>query len=192
MSEPTSRPKLCKRCGAEKTYKRTDSPTLRCATCKRQEATVVHGLTLERYEAMLAAQGGVCAICKRPETIKVHGKVVAMSIDHDHNCCPTRGRSCRRCVRGLLCRRCNILIGFLRNSVELLPAIAAYFQNVAAWRESVGIVPRQEAQGAPPDTEMKACQPDAQVGTLSGSDRRVPAGGSGCYTSHSMCGPVLP
>lgn len=59
-----------------------------------------HGLTVERYENLLAKQGGVCAICKSPP------KQNALHIDHDHKCCPGT-YSCGKCVRGLLCPTCN-------------------------------------------------------------------------------------
>lgn len=54
----------------------------------------------ERYEAILASQGGVCAICKRPPAVR------RLDVDHDRACCPSRN-CCGRCVRGLLCRSCN-------------------------------------------------------------------------------------
>ena len=43
---------------------------------------------------MLIKQGGKCAICKKP--------LVKFCVDHDHS----TGK-----VRGILCHRCNILIG---------------------------------------------------------------------------------
>jgi hypothetical protein len=50
------------------------------------------GVTVEQYDAMLAAQGGGCAICgTKPKTRR-------LDVDHDHK----TGR-----VRGLLCHRCN-------------------------------------------------------------------------------------
>ena len=36
-----------------------------------------------------------------------------LSVDHDHACCPTGGRSCGKCARGLLCVRCNSCLGWL-------------------------------------------------------------------------------
>lgn len=75
------------------------------------------GLTLEDYDAMLAAQNGVCAICSRPEsiqlrTIRGHRQ---LSIDHSH---------VTGAVRGLLCRACNTGIAqFDDNPVFLLAAI---------------------------------------------------------------------
>lgn len=53
-----------------------------------------YGLTIEQVEELRASQGGSCAVCKK-ELKKFH-------IDHDHN----TGK-----VRGLLCHRCNVMIG---------------------------------------------------------------------------------
>lgn len=74
-----------------------------------------YSLTVEDYEAMLKAQGGVCAICKEPEkAIGSGGKVKSLSVDHDHTCCGY-GKSCGKCVRGLLCGRCNKFVGWIEN-----------------------------------------------------------------------------
>jgi 5-methylcytosine-specific restriction endonuclease McrA len=60
------------------------------------------GLTIEDYDAMYEAQGGVCAICKQPETSQRDGKVYRLAVDHNHN----TGQ-----VRGLLCFKCNSAMG---------------------------------------------------------------------------------
>jgi len=69
------------------------------------------GLTIEDYDAMHEAQGGVCAICKHPETSSRGGKVYRLAVDHDH----TTGQ-----VRGLLCFKCNSAMGsFEKRNVPL-------------------------------------------------------------------------
>jgi len=69
------------------------------------------GLTIEDYDAMHEAQGGVCAICKQPETSSRNGKVYRLAVDHDHN----TGE-----VRGLLCFKCNSAMGsFEKRGVPL-------------------------------------------------------------------------
>jgi len=63
---------------------------------------------------MFKKQNGVCAICKQPETRKRHNKVDNLSVDHDHS----TGK-----IRGLLCYRCNLLIGLFKNNLELFKEI---------------------------------------------------------------------
>lgn len=78
-----------------------------------------HGITEDRLHAMLRTQGGVCAICA---TAPAAGMLF---IDHDHGCCPGV-YSCGRCVRGLLCPRCNSALGYLEDDRDRLRAALAY------------------------------------------------------------------
>ena len=68
------------------------------------------GITIEEYNIMLAAQNGTCSICGNPP----NGKHLA--IDHNHD----TGK-----IRGLLCDRCNMVLGKM-NSAELLGKAANY------------------------------------------------------------------
>lgn len=89
------------------------------------------GMTLDDYEAMLVAQGGVCAVCQQPETRTTRsGRVMALAIDHDHRCCPGDG-SCGRCIRALLCANCNQAAGLLGEDAERIRQLADYLDK---WR----------------------------------------------------------
>lgn len=72
------------------------------------------GITVEQYEAMLAAQNGVCAIC-----FSKH-KTMRLSVDHCHK----TGK-----VRGLLCGKCNSGIGMLSDSIDLLASAQRYLER---------------------------------------------------------------
>jgi hypothetical protein len=80
------------------------------------------GISLEQYEQMEAAQGGVCAVCGQPER-EIHprsGKRRNLAVDHDHN---------TNQIRGLLCNACNRGIGLLNDDPEMLRAAIAYLER---------------------------------------------------------------
>lgn len=62
-------------------------------------------MTHNDYEEMLRQQGGVCAICKTPP------KSAHFHIDHDHN---------TNKVRGILCSKCNTMLGYARDNSHVL------------------------------------------------------------------------
>lgn len=97
---------------------------------QRRAILASHGITLAEYDERLVSQGGVCAICRQPEAITKNGKVQALAVDHDHKCCPG-DKSCGKCVRALLCYRCNMLIGYARESADYLRAAANYVGGAA-------------------------------------------------------------
>lgn len=79
----------------------------------------VYKLSEKEYYALLFSQNEVCAICKKPEVGKSNNgvEVKKLSIDHNH----TTGK-----VRGLLCHKCNVTVGFIKESPELAIALANY------------------------------------------------------------------
>ena len=50
------------------------------------------------------------------------------AIDHDHSCCPGRN-VCGKCVRGALCYRCNLTLGFYETNPGFLVAAARYLDR---------------------------------------------------------------
>ncbi len=81
----------------------------------------LYRLSLDDYAARLEQQGGACGVCGRTEATSTGN--VSFAVDHDHRCCQERGRSCGRCVRGLLDGGCNGLLGFYE--LCLKPAMEA-------------------------------------------------------------------
>lgn len=75
-----------------------------------------HKISKELYESLLKKYDGKCHACKKRN---------ATSIDHDHKCCEGI-RSCGKCVRGILCRNCNISLGLMQDSKEQIKKLIEY------------------------------------------------------------------
>jgi hypothetical protein len=73
------------------------------------------GITLEQFDAMFSAQGNLCAIC-RTDSPGHNG----WCVDHCH---------ATQKVRGVLCRHCNLLLGYARDDIAVLAASAAYLHK---------------------------------------------------------------
>ena len=84
-----------------------------------------YGLTEEAFAALIVAQGGQCAICGTTEP----GGSGAWHVDHDHACCPGRVTCGGKCIRGLLCNRCNVGVGMFLDNAETLRAAADYLEK---------------------------------------------------------------
>lgn len=75
----------------------------------------LYNLTDHGYRTLLRRQHNRCAACKKK--FGTHNESVPC-VDHDRACC-SGARSCGRCVRGLLCRRCNRLLGVIERNSKL-------------------------------------------------------------------------
>lgn len=76
-----------------------------------------YGMTQEIFTRLLDVQGGACGMCRQ-----VFSEDSVIFVDHDHECCPDEKRSCGRCVRGLLCLRCNTGLGYVERVYDLARA----------------------------------------------------------------------
>jgi hypothetical protein len=94
-------PRYCKRCQKDAVYR---------SRLKKM------GLTIEDQARIADKQGNKCAICKQPA--KLRGR--ALHQDHSH----ATGKH-----RGLLCGRCNHLLGFANDSVDVLKEAIAYLEG---------------------------------------------------------------
>lgn len=65
------------------------------------------------YVALLAEQDGKCAMCSALAVDSPY----RFAIDHDHACCPQAEYTCGKCVRGIVCRRCNVALGLIEDEV---------------------------------------------------------------------------
>lgn len=80
-----------------------------------------YNITVEDYSQLLESQGNKCGLCKKSD--------IALSIDHDHKCCSGVANSCGKCIRGLLCRKCNTGLGNFNDSPEMLHMAIEYINS---------------------------------------------------------------
>ena len=84
------------------------------ATRKEQRMQKLYGISLQEKEDMLHNQGNCCAICKSQTFTGSN-----WHIDHDHK---------TNKIRGILCGKCNHLIGLANDDTLILDAAIQYLQ----------------------------------------------------------------
>ena len=135
--EPAEGHRWCTSCRTELPLKEfhrekasTDGIARVCRDCRRDaKVAEFYGITGAQYRALLDEQGGVCRICGKAETATHQsGSLRRLSVDHDHKCCPGK-KSCGKCVRGLLCARCNSAIGLIDESLAVLESMTLYLKR---------------------------------------------------------------
>jgi Recombination endonuclease VII len=96
------------------------------ADTQRRNWLARYHVTPEWYDEQLERQGGACAICGSTNAEGRGRGGGRFAVDHDHACCPERGKSCGMCVRGLLCSTCNKALGGFRDDPVRLASAIAY------------------------------------------------------------------
>ena len=120
--------KTCTKCGEEKKLSEfyesssdMDGRSLWCKSCISKKNTSAQRMKLfgvdERmYDAMLEEQDSLCAICG------THSDECrrSLAVDHDHK---------TGIIRGLLCTRCNVGLGYFMDNSENLRLAADYLDQ---------------------------------------------------------------
>jgi hypothetical protein len=70
-----------------------------------------YGISIEQYNTMFKNQDGKCYICHKEHTRR------PLNVDHNHS----NGQ-----VRGLLCDKCNMALGLVKDSTEILTDMIRY------------------------------------------------------------------
>lgn len=111
---------MCKSCSSirRKQYYKDNLPRKQ-ELQKALHLRKTYDLSVEQVNALKTSQKDLCAICKqKPDT----GRYKDFYVDHSHE---------TKAVRGLLCYRCNMLLGYAKENLEVLRTAIDYLQNGA-------------------------------------------------------------
>lgn len=99
---------------------------------KNHKRLINYNITPEIFHTLLHIQDYRCCIC----LVEFTDKLVP-HVDHDHACCQGI-KSCGMCIRGLLCARCNRILGAAGDSEEVFRNALIYLQvykKGAEWKQ---------------------------------------------------------
>lgn len=90
------------------------------AAMERNSRKYLHGISQEEFDAMLDNQGHMCYICGKKHDVTVPRGKGKLHVDHNH----LTGK-----IRGLLCHRCNAVLGFVEDNESILLKATEYLRN---------------------------------------------------------------
>ena len=82
----------------------------------RKRIIIRHGITPEQYSEIFNKQQGCCNICGKHQSEMKK----ALHIDHNHK---------TKKIRGLLCFKCNYLLGYADDNIVRLESAISYLKN---------------------------------------------------------------
>ena len=88
---------------------------------KKSQLWTHYRLTVEDYLEMVDSQKGLCAVC---------GSGGRLYVDHDHSCC-SANTTCGKCVRGLLCQKCNMFMHYIDEYSQFITPAQQYAKGRA-------------------------------------------------------------
>ena len=127
--------KPCTLCGVKRLRADHTKGTSLCAVCRsvqpsRRKRLAEFNLTPREYSELLEAQGGRCSICKNRSRR-------TLNVDHQH--------AEPSIVRGLVCSRCNSLLGMAKDNARVLRSAAEYLESPPIQEIYPGRVARKSA-----------------------------------------------
>lgn len=106
--------RACKECERIRHKKFYDNHLKYRQNCSQQNRNLIkYGLSRDEYNNLFTKQNGKCAICK----ISQDQLSKTLAVDHNH---------ITQKVRGLLCTKCNLMLGFAADRIEILQAAMEY------------------------------------------------------------------
>lgn len=96
-----------------KNYHETAAGQITARRANRKHRCKLYGLTVEEYNLLLLSQNGKCAVCG-------YGQEESLCIDHNHKTDK---------IRGLLCHRCNRVLGSVYDDPVILQKLIKYLEN---------------------------------------------------------------
>ena len=96
-------------------YRKADPDSVRLSYRKWQVQTT-YGISFEEYSRMFEEQGRRCKICRATTS----GWSKDWHIDHDHE---------TKAIRGILCHKCNLMIGLAKDNPDVLLWAATYLND---------------------------------------------------------------
>lgn len=111
----------CKKCHCDDNKNRYATNPVYRENMRFSNIKYQYGLSLENYNDMLNTQNNVCSICKNDfKTTKT------THVDHNHK----TGN-----VRGILCSKCNNLLGMCNDDIQLLESAINYLKK-PSWKKN--------------------------------------------------------
>lgn len=126
--ELSSGKRLCSVCSTEKPLEQFNKSkpgerSYRCTTCTSKAfLRYRYGITATNFQQLVTSQEGKCGICKTTLEIQADGIRRTKNVAVDH--CHKSGK-----VRGLLCKRCNVALGFMDDSIDKLSSAINYLKQ---------------------------------------------------------------
>lgn len=126
--------KQCTKCNVEKNLSEFYKHSRFCKICHKQRSMIwaknnpdkvkqnrrknklkeKYNISIEEYDIMYAKQNGVCYICNKEHLRR------PLNVDH----CHVTGK-----IRKLLCDKCNMTLGLINDSIELLDKFKQYLKD---------------------------------------------------------------